>query len=89
MLAAQFSIVPALLVAGPAADRWFEPAMNAGGALAGALGRWFGTGPGAGMAVLIAGTGAAAVLLAAASLELRPIREVEDALPDHGVEAAG
>lgn len=87
LLAAQFSVLPALVLAGPAADRLAEPAMEPGGALAGLLGPWFGTGAGAGMAVLIAVTGAAATLVAVASLAIRPIREVEDALPDHG--AAG
>lgn len=87
VLVAQFSVLPALLLAGPAADRLFEPAMAAGGTLAPTLAPLFGTGTGAGMAVLIAVTGALAVIVAAAALALRPIREVEDALPDHA--AAG
>jgi hypothetical protein len=58
--------------------------MAPGGALAPALAPLFGTGAGAGMAVLIAVTGALAVVVALAAFALRPIREVEDALPDHG-----
>ena len=83
LLVAQFSVLPALLLAGPAADRTFEPAMAPGGALAPALAPLFGTGAGAGMAVLIAVTGALAAAVAAAAFALRPIREVEHALPDH------
>jgi hypothetical protein len=88
MLVAQFSLLPALLLAGPAADRLAEPAMAPGGGLATALGGLFGSGAGAGMAVLIAATGALAALVALAGLAARPIREVEAALPDHGVDAA-
>jgi hypothetical protein len=44
-----------MALAGPLADRLFEPAMHPGGSLAALLGAWFGTGPGAGMAVIMAG----------------------------------
>jgi hypothetical protein len=83
LLVAQFSVLPALLLAGPVADRLFEPALAPGGALAPVLASLFGTGAGAGMAVLIAVTGALAAAVAAGALALRPIREVEDSLPDH------
>ncbi len=51
---ARFSYLIGLLLAGPLADRLFEPAMQPGGALAGAFGGVFGAGPGAGMALLLA-----------------------------------
>lgn len=44
----------AALIAGPLADRVFEPAMMSGGSLAGLFGVIFGTGAGAGMALLYA-----------------------------------
>ncbi|MEO0828756.1 MAG: MFS transporter, partial [Cyanobacteria bacterium J06642_9] len=42
----------AALLAGPLADRWFEPAMLSGGGLSRLFSLGFGTGPGAGMALL-------------------------------------
>lgn len=42
----------AYFLAGPMADRVFEPAMAPGGALAGVLGPWIGTGDGRGIAVM-------------------------------------
>jgi len=82
-LIAQATLLPAMLVAGPLADRVFEPAMAAGGGLAGPLGGVAGTGPGAGMGLLVA---AAAVLALAVTLggsASRTVRRVEEDLPDH------
>lgn len=74
-------------LAGPLADRVFEPLLAAdagtgGGAWAGSLGRLIGTGPGRGIAAmfLLGGLGMAA--LAAAGYLVRPLRRVEEELPD-------
>lgn len=70
------------LMAGPIADRWFEPWLAPGGALASSVGRVIGTGPGRGIGFLFIVMGAAtlAVFLAAA---LAPrVRDMEDDLPD-------
>ncbi len=52
-----------LILAGLAADRVFEPALVVGGSLAGAVGRFVGTGPGRGAGLLVACVGAATALL--------------------------
>jgi MFS family permease len=52
----QLTAAIASLIAGPLADRVFEPAMMPGGSLSGIFGGLFGTGAGAGMALLYAGT---------------------------------
>ncbi|HEX2202784.1 MAG TPA: MFS transporter [Longimicrobium sp.] len=68
----------AYFLAGPLADRVFGPMMRPGGALAGSLGAWIGTGQGRGIAVIFMICG---VALAAASLAgwLNPhLRRVED-----------
>ncbi len=72
------------LIAGVAADRVLEPAMQPGGGLAGLLGDAFGTGPGAGMAVLVAVCGALTVLVALAGYLIPAIRKADTALPDYG-----
>jgi MFS family permease len=77
----------AYLLAGPLADRVAEPLLAEGGALAGSAGRIVGTGPGRGVGLIIVLTGliiAAAPVVAAL---IRPIRCVEDDLPD--IDAAG
>jgi MFS family permease len=87
-LIAQFSLLPAMAVAGPLADRLFEPAMAADGALAPLLGPWLGTGAGAGIGLLVALAGALAVVATAAGWALRPVRRVEEDLPDHAAVGA-
>ena len=77
------SMMPlAFLLAGPLADRVFEPLMQPGGALAGSLGALLGTGAGRGVGLMFV---LAAILLLGASLAayLNPrIRHVETELPD-------
>ncbi|WP_216207583.1 MFS transporter [Amycolatopsis aidingensis] len=70
------------LIAGPLADLVFEPAMRAGGTLAGSVGSLLGTGPGRGIALLYAVIGLLLVLLAIAGSRLRRLRLLEDELPD-------
>lgn len=73
----------AMLVAGPLADRAAEPAMQADGRLADTFGWLVGTGPGAGMALILVFCGLGAALTGLSGLLIRPIREVETILPDH------
>jgi hypothetical protein len=73
----------ATLLAGPLADRLFEPALRAGGAWAHIFGPLVGTGPGAGMGLLIALTGLLAVAIGLVGYGVPAIRNAEDILPDH------
>jgi DHA3 family macrolide efflux protein-like MFS transporter len=81
----------ARLVAGPLADQVFEPAMEAGGSLAGTFDWLVGTGPGAGMALILVFAGIGAMLSGVGGYLFRLVRDVEQILPDHDaavVEAA-
>lgn len=71
------------LLGGVLADRWFEPAMLPGGALADAFGWLVGTGPGAGIALMFAGTSLLGGLLCFGFYLSPAVRHVEDDLPDH------
>ena len=71
------------LVAGPLADRVFEPAMMPQGWLSQALGGLFGSKPGAGMAVLYSMAALAMALVGLCGYLYRPLRTVESTLPDH------
>lgn len=82
-LIAQFSLLPAMAVAGPLADRVFGPGMQEGGGLAELFGPLLGTGDGAGMGLLVAATGLLAVVVTASGFAWRPVRRVEEDLPDH------
>jgi hypothetical protein len=72
--------LPAMLVAGPLADYVFEPFMeDATGPL-----EWlFGSGPGAGMGLLIFLCGATMAVVALVARGSRNLWEIEDILPDH------
>lgn len=62
---AQISAPVAMLLAGPLADRVFEPAMREGGALTPIFGGLVGTGTGAGMALMMVITGILGVIVGA------------------------
>lgn len=80
---AQISAPLAMLIAGPLADYVFEPAMQQpDGGLGRLLGGIFGTGPGAGMAVLIFFTSLLVVAVGLIPLAIPRIRNVETSLPD-------
>lgn len=80
---AQITAPLAMLVAGPLADYVFEPAMQPGGALAGAFGPLVGVGPGAGIALMYLVVGALVVLVGVAGYLIPAIRHVEDLIEDH------
>ncbi|MEH1095713.1 non-ribosomal peptide synthetase/type I polyketide synthase [Micromonospora sp. CPCC 205739] len=73
-------MVPAgFLTAGPLAEHVFAPMVSPGGVLAGVVG----SGPGRGMALATIVAGLCALALAAVGIAYRPIRNVEDELPDN------
>lgn len=79
---AWFTSPIAFAVAGPLADRVFEPGMRAHGALSPALGPLFGTGAGAGIRVMMVSAGVALAIVASISLLHPRIRNVEMELAD-------
>lgn len=86
-LIAQVLAPIAMLAAGPLADYVFEPAMRPGGALVGVFGGLVGTGPGAGMSLMMVIFGLAGAISAAVAFAVPTIRNVEDILPDHDAAA--
>jgi MFS family permease len=74
-----------ILLAGPLADRVFEPAMRSGGSLAPIFGGLVGTGAGAGMALMFVIAGVASLAVGLVGYALPIIRNAEDLLPDHTV----
>ena len=72
----------AYLLAGPLADRVFEPLLVADGPLASGLGQVLGTGPGRGIGLLFVLMGAIKVAVSLAGSLYPHIRNVEDELPD-------
>lgn len=80
---AQVSGPLGIALAGPLADLLFEPAMREGGALASVLSPFFGTGPGAGMGVLVTLTGLVAVAIGIIGYTIPAIYHAETRLPDH------
>lgn len=72
-----------MLLAGPLADRVFEPAMSEGGRLAQTFGGWVGTGPGAGMGLMFIFCGVATAMVGAGGYLFRAVRDAETILPDY------
>lgn len=87
-LIAQISGPLGMLIAGPLADRVFEPAMQGENWLSAAFGPFFGTGPGAGMALLIVIVGVLGATAGVVGYLVRTIREVDLRLPDHDAPVA-
>jgi DHA3 family macrolide efflux protein-like MFS transporter len=71
------------IIAGTLADFVLEPAMRPQGSLAGIFGGLVGTGPGAGMGLLIVLCGLAAIMVGLGGYLFRPIYDAEQILPDH------
>ncbi|HLB47236.1 MAG TPA: MFS transporter [Anaerolineales bacterium] len=71
------------LIAGPLADFVLEPAMRDGGNLTGTFGWLVGTGPGAGMALLMVITGVFATAVGLGAYLFPAVRDAENILPDH------
>lgn len=72
----------ASLLAGPLADRVFEPMMAPGGLLAGSLGRILGVGKGRGIGLLFMVLGVLTLLIVALAWRFPRLRNVETELPD-------
>jgi DHA3 family macrolide efflux protein-like MFS transporter len=88
LLIAQISAPVAMLMAGPVADRLFEPGMMSSGGLARLFGWLIGTGPGAGMALMFLITGIAGAFVGLGAYAFRVVRDAEDILPDHDARAS-
>jgi MFS transporter, DHA3 family, macrolide efflux protein len=71
------------IIAGTLADFVFEPQMRAAGALSETFGWMVGTGPGAGMGLIIFFSGLFAMSVGVAGYFIPAIRNVESILPDH------
>jgi len=71
------------LIAGPLAEQVFEPAMMPGGVLVPIFEVLVGTGPGAGMSLLIILTGILIAALTPVGLAIPVIRDAESLLPDY------
>ena len=78
----------AIILAGPLADRVFEPLLAAGGPLAGSVGRIIGVGPGRGTGFLFMVIGILAALASLLAYVNPRVRHVEDELPDAVAEEA-
>ncbi len=89
-LIAQISVPLALVIVGPLADQVFERAMQVDGALAPIFGSLVGTGPGAGMAVMMLLGGVWSTLVGLSGFVFPAIRNADVLLPDqvHVVEGA-
>ncbi|MGC9348337.1 MAG: hypothetical protein ACP5JG_09390 [Anaerolineae bacterium] len=88
-LIAQFPTSFAMTVVGPLADRFFEPAMAPGGALATRLGWLVGTGPGAGMALMMVFAGVIGASVGLVGYLVPIVRDVEKLLRDHDFDPQG
>jgi hypothetical protein len=75
------------IIAGTLADFVLEPAMRSSTVLARLFSPIFGTGPGAGMGLLMFFAGLAAAAVGLAGYFIRPVRDAEDILPDFDVAA--
>lgn len=70
------------LLAGPLADKIFEPLMAHDGLLSSSIGAVIGSGPGRGIALLMITAGALRIIIAMIGYSYSPLRMMEDTLPD-------
>ncbi|MBA3044954.1 MAG: MFS transporter [Candidatus Thermoplasmatota archaeon] len=82
MVIAQGAGAAAMVIVGPLADFYFEPAMAVHGSLAPTFGWLVGTGPGAGMGLMILLSSLLAAMVGAVAYQIRIIRNVERIIPD-------
>ncbi|MFH2038055.1 MAG: MFS transporter [Chloroflexota bacterium] len=82
-LIAWFTQPIAPLIAGVLADYVMEPAMLTSTGLSRLFGGLFGTGPGAGMGVLLFISGMLAAMVGLSGYFFKPVRDAETILPDH------
>ena len=76
----------AYLLAGPLADKVFEPLLKGQGGLTGSIGRIIGVGPGRGIALMLISMGVILVLVTVVGYFYPHLRQVESELPDGIVE---
>ncbi|WP_026736235.1 MFS transporter [Fischerella sp. PCC 9605] len=79
----QLASAVAVLIAGPLADNVFVPAFREGGSLVGILGGIFGTGTGAGIAMLYVICAVCMFLVGLGGLSVRSLRNLEKNTPDY------
>ena len=83
-LIAWFTQPIAPIIAGLLADKWLEPSMTSGTShLASIFKGWVGTGPGAGMALLLIISGLCSSFAGLAGYFIPVVRNAESLLPDH------
>jgi hypothetical protein len=87
-LIAQITGPLGMLIGGPLADRVFEPAMQQGGRWAAQWGWLVGTGPGAGMGLILVLVGILGAFAGIVGYSVPTIRNAERILPDHDAVAA-
>ncbi|VEP15756.1 Major facilitator superfamily MFS_1 [Hyella patelloides LEGE 07179] len=74
-----YSSLPlAYLIAGPLADKIFEPLMLQDGLLASTIGKFIGTGNGRGIGLMFILLGGLNILITAISYQYKPLRNIED-----------
>ncbi|MBN2001946.1 MAG: amino acid adenylation domain-containing protein [Anaerolineae bacterium] len=78
-----WSIQPlGFILAGPLVEKVFEPLMTGGGSLANSVGRLIGVGAGRGMGLVMILAGVITIIVGLWGYRYRPLRYLEDALPD-------
>lgn len=88
-LIAHGAIPIGMALSGPLADKVLEPAMAPGGTLAPLFSSLVGTGPGAGMALMLVFAGILSALVGLCGFFFRAVRFVDTDLPDHEAKAGG
>jgi hypothetical protein len=72
-----------MIMSGLLADNVFEPLMAVDGGLVPTLGGLLGSGPGAGMSLMLVIAGILGILVGVGGYAFRSVRNVETILPDH------
>jgi MFS transporter, DHA3 family, macrolide efflux protein len=78
----RLGLLVSLLLAGPLAEKVFEPLLMPGGALAGSLGKWIGVGAGRGTGLLFIVLGLLFTLSSLLALLYAPLRRADSEIPD-------